>query len=163
MKQKELERKLLELIRNMVDGFFLQEVGSKMVDIIYKRVKSGGGVQDDSVEPGTAKRKALKKLSNSYKDVRKKKPPTGEFASAAKSNLTNTGQMLNAMNYRVTSKGVTVYMANSGRSDGKNTNRKVAGYVAENGRPFFNITDGELRIIQQLFAKHITKKLKEFK
>jgi phage gpG-like protein len=89
-------------------------------------------------------------------------PPTlGEFGKPEKSNLTLSGQMLDAIMMSATEDGFKLVIANTRRRGSKLTNAQVADYVQNGGtytngngkvvripaRPFFALTAGEIRII----------------
>lgn len=169
----------------------------KAKEIIYRRVKSGYGVTKDSGDSESIDRTSLKALSKSYIDYRKglvifrtgpsgnvypinnkkigrrkafKAPTLGEFGRPSKSNLTLTGQMLNAIMTVASDGSFELYIASTSRRtpDGKldkNTNKQVAEYVSKNGRPWFALTSGELRIITRelelIIQGHIRRLLGE--
>ena len=154
----------------------LDAVGELIIEIIYNRVKSGKGVSDDTVpDPAPI---GLAKLSRSYVEYRRK-VRLGEFGSPAKSNLTLTGQMLNNLVYKVLQNRILVDIANTKRTPpitsttGKKrkkkrssnlpTNKDVAEFVRENGRPFLALTPGEQRIVSQFVDEFIEKKLRSLR
>jgi len=62
------------------------------------------------------------------------------------SNLTFTGQLLRSLKYTILKNGRINIFASGNRKDGQ-SNKKIAEYVAKNGRPFFGMDDkGKLRI-----------------
>lgn len=166
-------------IKEFRDRRLLNLVGNKIRDIIYKRVKSGYGVTDDK-EFGQSNKQKLKPLSKSYQQQRAgkvfffkrdgkiykidlpqdnfkpKKVGTGDFFSAKRSNLTYTGQLLDSIRVSVIGNNrVRVDIPDTKRDDGL-TNKKVAEYVGQ-ARPFFNITEGEMRIIDKLIKTELKK------
>lgn len=122
------------------------EIGNKASDVIYKRVKSGYGVDDDQNQ-GSSSKQRLKELSPSYIAQRKRKGVTGEFGKPSKSNLTNTGQMLSSLSVKSKQGEFELVIPNSPRTDGK-TNAEVARY-ASRSRPFFGITSAEKKILEK--------------
>lgn len=126
-------------------------IGNTVKDIIYKRVKSGSGVNKGNKEK-------LKPLSQSYIEYRKKNKPQGKFASPTRSNLTNTGQMLD--NFEISVEGLTtlVTIASNGRTDSKLTNAMVAEFVSKE-RPFMDLSQSEMRLLISLISKEIKKRL----
>lgn len=144
---KEFGDDLQKILEEATSAPNMQAFGEKAKDIIYKRTKSGKGVTSDT---GTASLKALTKLSKAYIDKRKKNPPTGEFGAPARSNLTNTGQMLDSITVASSKGKVEVTIPPSVRTDGK-TNSEVAGHVSDNGRPFMNLAQSEVKILTKDF------------
>lgn len=144
---KEFTDALEEVLKEATNARNMEAFGQKAADIIYKRTKSGKGVTSNT---GPASLTKLKPLSQQYIDLRKKNPPKGEFGSPARSNLTNTGQMLDSIQVKAESGKATVSIADTVRSDGK-TNSEVAGHVADNGRPFMNLANEEAKILTKDF------------
>jgi len=162
---------LARKIDRIEKGLFNKRVSTRMAklarSIVYKRTKAGKGVSGNS-------NPRLKKLSDSYKLQRSGKikfrtingrvvafpgqddrPRTiGKFFKPAKSNLTYTGQMLESMIIKAGRFTFGVNIPNTKRQRQKGqgnqkqlTNADVAGYVEANGREFFALSKGEVRII----------------
>jgi hypothetical protein len=126
------------------------ELAALAKDLIYRRTKSGKGVDSSGNET------TLKKLDDNYIEWRKKKQ-LGEDTSPSKSNATLTGSMLKAMDIKASSKEFTVFIKNSAREGSSLTNAQVAA-LYELTRTFLGLTTGEKRIITQRF-EDILKKL----
>lgn len=153
---KDFDKLVADLKQEILDKIqgpdVMDLVGRTSRDLIYKRVKSGKGVTSESaVFPET---QSLAKLSSSYIDKRKKNPPTGEFSSPARSNLTDTGQMLNSMTHRVEGKGKVIlefddsFASDKAKwaNDGDPTRNRPP-------RPFFNLSRGEALVVSQTITK----------
>lgn len=148
-------------IRDLLTPKELEGVMQEARDAIYKRTKAGRGVAYDVVEkdsPPPMETK-LPPLSGKYKEQRKRKGVKGDFGSPNRSNLTNTGQMLNAMKVRVTSKGAEIYIERSSRTDSKLTNEDVALF-ASILRPFFHISSKQSKIINSRLQRLVRDKLR---
>ena len=52
-----------------------------------------------------------------------------------------------------------IFIKDSTRKDGKNTNREVAGYVSKS-RPFLHLSDSEIRQLKREAVKLVRSKLK---
>lgn len=127
-------------------------------DDIKKRTRLGYGVESD-----LQSKKPLKKLSDSYKKFRKKNPNNelSDKTAPAKSNLTYSGQMLDAL--RGESKGPgqgTIFLVdtrrklkNQSRSFGNND---LAVWNAEKGRNFLAVSDLEYKRLIQKIEKELT-------
>jgi hypothetical protein len=133
----------------------LKDAGPTARDLIYKRTKSGYGVDSDTTDKANKKR--LEKLSPNYIAQRRKYPGAGEFFSAGRSNLTRTGQLLNAIDFKVSNGKLELFIKDSSRSDGNISNKEVAEYVRAK-RPFFNLTVQEQRVL----LKQIENSLRTF-
>jgi hypothetical protein len=179
----------------LIDKAMLTILAREAKNIIYKRTKSGYGVSNDSGVRATKIR--LKSLSTSYKAWRKgsvaywrnkngsivrvdKKqwsaispPRLGKFGSPTRSNLTLSGQMLEAMLNARTKNSFDYFeitIPNSRRSpirraDGSGipqnlSNAEVAEYVSTQGRPFFALTVGEQRILNKQYKDLLLRKLR---
>lgn len=87
-----------------------------------------------------------------------KKPDLGEFGAPARSNLTLSGQMLSSITEATTLDGFRIFIPNTARNGSKLTNAKVYEYVSKE-RPFFALTNGEFRILQNEFEKIVEQKI----
>lgn len=156
MATKDLKKigKFLDSLNNTVyTQRFFKSTGQQASDAIYRRVKSGFGVDNDTKDK--PRRKKLKPLSPSYINQRRRKGVRGEFGSPSRSNLTNTGQMLDSFKVKVSSNGFQVTIPNSARRDSK-SNRQIANFVRR-VRPFFALTGAEIRIIKKVIRDEVTK------
>lgn len=150
----------------------LQEIAVFIQTRIYQNTKRGyyAGVRKNLAkfrplsEGYVAARKALLKGGESstlkklgLKKTAKKlaKNNFGEFFSPARSNLTMTGQMLDALQSAVDAgKGqVTISVSNTSRKGEDLTNAQVAVRVAEAGRPFLGLDGtGRDRVVRMVIA-----------
>ena len=163
-----IKDRLNKFVKNIADTFrsnenkIMKAVGESTSDVIYKRVKAGYGVDNGSKQKIAA-------LSKSYVKKRTRTPPTGSLSSVKRSNLTNTGQMLDAIRYKRYGDDHVVEVAKTGRDDGKR-NSDIARYVSYKNtrtgapaRPFMGLTDGEKRIVLRDFQKQIKMLVKQIK
>lgn len=166
-------RRIEELEKELINQRAFVRLSKLARSIVYKRTKSGKGTN------GTGLQK-LKPLSESYKlqrkgklkfrTIRSRKVPfygqddrprtIGKFFKPTKSNLTYTGQMLESMIIEVGNFtfGVTIPNTRRQRQKGQKrilTNAEVAGYVEANGREFFALSKGEVRIIIKEYERLI--------
>lgn len=99
----------------------------------------------------------------SAKDKRKKAlKEFGEFFNPKKSNLTMTGQMLDALDTRTDTSDttVTVFVRSSGRTDSDLSNQDVAIKVAEDGRPFLGIDDKGINTMTRMIIASVRRTLR---
>lgn len=173
---KKFTDKLENEIGTLLGRTFMVEIGKLAREIVYKRVKSGYGVS--GLDGENIQKQKLKPLSDSYIKQRQgkvkfitkngnviplvpgskfkiAKPKLGEFGSPSRSNLTLSGEMLNAVKYELTRQGFTLVIPDSARSDGK-TNAEVADLV-QGVRPFFALTTQEVQIL----TREVERKLRE--
>lgn len=125
----------------------MQELGDEAAQLIKKRTRLGYGLD----KQGGVKQK-LKPLSESYKRERK---ATGVASSTSpsKSNLTNTGAMLDNIGATASKGKVTIGF------DDKFQEQK-AEWVAEGGRPFNNLSEAELKQLRDKLEVKIKAELK---
>lgn len=172
-----IEKKLKDAIEKLKTPTRLQEIGDFSADLIRKRTRLGYGV--DST--GSEKQK-LKPLSDSYKQQRagkisfitkkakrgnviipikpKQKPELSESTTASKSNLTNSGQMLDSIKAKVSTNKVSIKPTGS-RKNSLLNNLEVAEFVSKD-RPFNNLSNKEIKQLRDFVAqmlKLITKYL----
>jgi hypothetical protein len=92
-----------------------------------------------------------------------RRPPTGDKFLAKRSNLTFTGQMLDALTFISTDKGARIFIKNTRRDDGKNTNSEIADYVQKQGRPFLELSEKEVKIVQSSLARSIREEIRKIR
>jgi hypothetical protein len=136
----------------------MNNLGKMARDIIYRRTKAGKGVNSDTVE--LPKQVTLKPLTPGYIKYRSKLAKLGSDASARRSNLTLTGQMLDAIEVEAKRNGFVLTINNNSRTDGKSTNQEVAGYASK-ARPFFALTDKEQKVLFRELETKLREELKK--
>jgi hypothetical protein len=149
--------------KELLNKQFLSELARNIQQIIKKRVKSGKGVSDDTTDPKETKIKKLAELSPKYINKRTINVSIlGEFAKPARSNLTYTGQMLNAIIWKVSDRKIILTINDNIRKDKEMlTNSQVAQYASKS-RPFFNLADSEMRIVLFQIKQHINALTKKY-
>lgn len=143
-------KKYLDSIVNDVSSIdFSRQAGEFVADRIKKRTRLGRGIDGP-----------LKPLSEPYKKARKnRRSELSEFTSPRKSNLTFTGQMLDAISVLSATIGKVRVGFYGFRKDfdGRSlTNKKVAEYVSKD-RPFFGLTEPEERGLKKFIVDRIKK------
>ncbi len=98
-------------------------------------------------------------FSNFLSSVNSDKLNTG-LTTPRKSNLTMTGQMLDAIEYIIRPMKIILLIGNTKRNDSDLTNKEVAIYATKQGRPFFNFSKSEIRQMTREASKIIKAKLK---
>lgn len=154
----------LEKLKPLSDSYILQRQkklgfftkGGRVIPIV-------GGVTNKEVDASTsdkARRKSLKKqLRNNKKYLKENLPTLASSTSAKKSNLTRTGELLDSIVAKVKKSGINsiinITFLGGSRKDGK-TNKQVATWVQQQGRPFFVLSNTELK----RFTREITKRIR---
>lgn len=123
---------------------------------IQRRTRLGKGV---SVE---GQNKKLDPLSDAYvkkREALKKKGDLFNETTPKRSNLTLTGQMLNAIIGFKESATRFVFTFNTQRDDGK-SNLDIARWVQEKGRNFFRLSSSEMKQFERKVSKTINQAIK---
>lgn len=147
-----------------VDSNDLLHICKFVADMIIRRTRLGFGVRDNGEK--REKLAELKGRPKPYKstiqrrETLKERGQLSNETTPTKSNLTMTGQMLNAISYKVKKLGGIIFIKDSTRRDGKNTNKEIAEYVSKN-RPFFHLSDSEIRQLKREAVKLVRSKLKK--
>jgi hypothetical protein len=162
-KSEDYDKKLKALLDKVFAAANMAQWMQETADDIKKRTRLGYGVEKDY-----ASKEKLKYLSEKYIEYRKK-DKHGELSSATsarKSNLTYTGQMLDAL--RGSSKGKyqgEVWLKDE-RKPTKNQKRSfgnndLAVWNAEKGRNFMAISDLEFKRLNQKIEKVLTEEIRQ--
>ncbi len=151
---KRFKQIMQDALEDIVSSDTVDTIGETAVELIKKRTRLGYGVS----EQGGSKKK-LDALSEPYKKQRKKNKPKGP-STPSKSNLTNTGDMLDSMIATKSGTGkVEIGFDNT-------EDQKKAEYVSEK-RPFNNLSKSETKQIEQelneIAKKKIAKALNKLK
>lgn len=156
---KFLQQDLKKLVESIVSREMLETIGARVVEIIQKRTRSGKGLDKDAQGVGGAGLTNLKPLSEMYREARKKMI-LGPFASANRSNLTMSGELLESIIYKIVGRDVVIEVENSDRGDGL-TNKQLAKYVTDQGRPFFGLSTTEGKILDNFIRRLIRERLRD--
>ena len=148
--------------RDVFGSSAMAEVGERFRDVIYRRTKSGYGVNNDQLL--SPSKVVLNGLSASYINQRRKRGVKGAFGSPGTSNLTNTGQLLDSFVVSAKIGGVSIDIPNTRRKGkGKqDTNKRIAQFVATQGRPFFALTQDEQTLVRRDIEDRIRKVFTKF-
>lgn len=146
IKKIEDAKKRLETVqKTWVNSPQSKSFAKDIVEQIAKRTRLGKGVDREGVEL-----RSLDALEPSTVENRTRyKKNLSELTGPKKSNLTATGQMLEAITYKFQSGGFLFFFKSGRRgrelsgSEGRTTNAEVARHVSEK-RPFFALSRTEL-------------------
>lgn len=156
---RQLERELKKISDEIGSQKNTQSVGRIGLEIIYTRVKDGFGVTSDSISQPRKRR--LKALDPKTIAQRKRRGVRGFRGSPEKSNLTDTGQLLDSIEVRAGKNKFSLIIPNTRRKrrGGEKrvpTNEDVAQYV-RGDRPFFAFTNPEKRLLEKTVQKILNK------
>ena len=160
---KKVSEKIKKELTKAIDRKLYDQIGKEASQLIRTRTRLGKGVS----EVGSFEK--LKKLEGSTKKTRRKfKENLSELTTPNRSNLTATGQMLDAITHKPTQKNVTITISGSRDREltinySTKSNKRVADNVQKNGRVFFKLANVEIteirRTIEQLLKEIIKKQL----
>ncbi len=154
---QDVKKKIINNLDSYIKSRQFEIVAEQALVDFIKRVKRG-------LMPDLSK---IPELSEDYQDVRQRyKKGLGKLAKASKSNATATGQMLDAMVYKITQDGFALYVKDSTRSKELNgqpsklTNAEVAGYYALE-RYIFDFSEPERKRIIRTIKKDLIDLIKK--
>jgi hypothetical protein len=129
-----------------------QKIGKATVKSIKTRVRAGSG------SPSTGQQEKLKPLEKKTKRNRRHLRSKGGLAkgktTAAKSNLTQTGSMIDTLNASTRGSDITIRVSPD--------NQKKANLVSKD-RPFLNLTKTDLKTAADVLVKEWTKQFNKIK
>lgn len=118
------------------------------IDLIVKRARLGYGVDHDEGDKFT-----FPSLSANYRAFRARYSGLSGTTSPNKSNITLTGQLLDSIDVIRKKDGEIVIGPTGTRSGSSLTNKKLAGYLADQGRPFMFVSRLEYQQILRFYRK----------
>ena len=132
----------------------------ELAETVKVRTRLGGLAEKD--QGSKSKIKPLKPSTIKYRQYLKKKGELSGLTTPKKSNLTMTGQLLDAL----TGKGLRVAIGiisvkSTRRKDRDLKNSDVAKYVSDQGRPFLNLTSKEIKELAQNIKRDLVKLLRK--
>lgn len=170
---KKIEIQIIAAANKVINRQNTKKILDEAATIIRRRTLLGFGVEEN----GGARRR-LKKLSGSYIEQRqgravywtgkngkvRRVPTSAKFRSRlrlstkttpGKSNLTLSGQLLDSIKATVQGPGRGFIAPDGSRTDGF-TNQEIATFVEEAGREFLNLSNNEIKQLEQ-FAGDILR------
>ena len=137
----------LNKLKSVVDSRAVIELMADMaVAIVFERTTAGKGLTSETTR--NPRLKKLKALSVSYKRHRRRvKSQLSSRTGPGRSNLTFSGQMLDALDSKILKTGFRLLVKKTRRSKSRLTNNKVAEFVAKNGRAWLGLAASEQRVL----------------
>jgi len=162
---KSLNQEILTAFKKVIaSNAVLRDIGEVLVLDIVDTTKN-----EKSIPNKLANLKLLKEAWINRKDRLSKYNKTSPDYEHGKSNLTFTGQLLNSLTYIVEGPGKlklmfkgnhSAYIGANGKKIGKDiSNDKLAGYVAESGRPFMGIRPAMRLRINRIVKSYVIRVL----
>lgn len=185
MTPQEFNKKVKAIKKLSDDKKFKQSLGLFVKNMIYARTKLGQGVTSTNSNPEQTKNVKLAKLSDSYikqrqgklqfftakqghvyaldksKKFTPKKPTLGKLGKPTKSNLTYSGQMLEAMSFKITKTGAEIFIDNTSRDDDSNLSNNELAEIVSDARPFMNLSKREHERVIQFITDEIDRRLQK--
>ncbi|MFW7381483.1 MAG: hypothetical protein ACOH5I_21925 [Oligoflexus sp.] len=138
------------LIEKAITPAFLEKLATTAIEQIKRRARLGYSVASEG-----ANQSKFDSLAESTKAKRKRLKKRGKLSSEtspSKSNLTESGQLLDSLEFRIKGKAVEVFI-------GGERNRKVSSYVSK-ARPWLNLSKAEMTMLLDLIEEAIDKQIK---
>jgi len=134
----------------------MQFYAQTAAQLIRRRTRVGYGVDTlgGNIKP-------LKPLSEGYKADRRIDRALGQLSkdtAPAKSNLTRTGQMLDAINGRGVREGIGEVYFEENRNDGE-FNAEIAFENEQRGRKFFTLSGAEINELERIVRRQYTNNI----
>lgn len=126
----------------------LDKIGGEVADSIRNRTRAGFGC---SKKGGS--RQKLAPLKRSTIKIRRVKN-LHSLTKPNKSNLTESGGMLDSITHRVSNNTLTIFFSDREQA-------KKAAYHENGKRPFFNLTKTELRSVERQFQRARDEAIKQ--
>lgn len=145
---KDLKKKVDGALREVLSKDTFNDIGKMTSEQIKTRTRLGKGVPESE-----GSFQALKPLADSTVGIRKDKKKAGKLSALTtpnKSNLTETGELLDSLKYQSTNTEVRIYI------EGQQNQKKANDQVAQ-GRKFMNLSKTEVREI----IKYLQKKIED--
>lgn len=155
----QMRKELLRVIQNSVTDAMLLMFAEHVRDTIYRRTKSGKGLTKNKESFGNNSLANLKKLSPAYIKYRQRKI-LGPFGKPDRSNLTFSGELLGSIIARMSGKRAIVEVQGGKHWSGLDV-KEIARLVSDNGRPFFGLSDTELKTFENFMRRKIREHVRK--
>lgn len=132
-----------------------QKIADEMAETMQIRVQLGGSVK----KTGASKSK-FKNLKPKTVEKRKNFKGLSSRTSPKKSNVTMTGQLVDSIK-GVATNGQVVITVGKNRKGESLTNDELIEYLEEGGRPFFYLSDKEIKKVTRLFQEAILDQIRK--
>lgn len=150
---KEFSRNLQEALekakKELTSTENLQKIGDDLAEQIKTRTRLGNGLDGDGKEPAK-----LRPLSSKYVKERQTMP-LSEFTTAKKSNLTQTGQMLDEIEAKASNSKISITFKSQESKD-------KARWNTEKGRPFLAVSRVQIERLRNDLDKKLEELLKKY-
>jgi hypothetical protein len=146
----DLEKIFAKLKKNVKRSFSAREmnkIGNFIVEEIRSRSRAGYGVKT----PGGAEKK-FKGLNAAYIKQRRRMR-LSSFTTPSTSNITRSGRLLAGLRYKTKDGGARIEPSGTSREGVDNT--KIAEYLADQGRPFMNLSKYQMDRLLKFIKKEI--------
>lgn len=156
---KDLVKKITkELEQTVKSKAFYDEIGEEVSTQIRKRTRLGYGIGGAESQ---VKLKPTAPSTKKSKEYKKKKGKLSDQTTPKKSNLTDTGQLLDSIQHKASLQKVVIDFKNL-RKDSEIGNKELASHVQVD-RPFFGLTNPEKNRLRRLIEKKIQEMVKRLK
>lgn len=155
----DIEKKIESKIDRAIDLSLDDKLARDLVEQIVKRTKLGYGVGENGEQT------RLARLSDSYAERRRRlKGELDTDTSPKRSNLTATGQLLDALVGKIRNGDIVISIEGNrngelGGYPSKYTNEEIADFVERQGRKFLGLTNSEKNALIRELRKRVERHL----
>lgn len=145
---KDLKKKVDTALREVLSKETFDDIGALTSEQIKTRTRLGKGVEQN--EAGFTPLKPLSPATQNIRQAKKKAGKLSGLTTPKKSNLTETGELLDSIKYESKATEVRIYI------EGSNNQKKAIDQVGQ-GRKFMNLSKTEIREV----IKYLQKKIED--
>lgn len=158
---KEITEKIKkELEKTVKSKAFYDEIGEGVANQIRKRTRLGYGVNASGAQ---VKLEPTAPATQKAKQQKKKEGKLSNQTTPKRSNLTDTGQLLDSIHHKSTNDKTTIQFKNA-RKNSEIGNKRLAEIVQFiGGRIFFELTNPEKNNLKRVIEKKIQELIKRLK
>ena len=161
---KQIQRILEQVVENIVEES-APRIGKRAVDYIKGETRSGNQLQDGK----KTKFPSLKRSTRNQREYLSQFNRTHSTFSATRSNLTLTGQLVDAVKFEVNGNTITVFVDKSNRTGYKTgsstlksiTNEALAEFLDDKGFGFLGLDKKGEQIVVREFEAALRRALKK--
>lgn len=149
---KKFTDKVKKGLQKTISAKEMQKIAAYVIAEIKERSRRGFGTASATRAGGVEKR--FPALTKSYID-RRKRIKLSPFTTPSKSNITRSGRMLASLRYKTKDGAARIEV--TGKSREGRDNQDIAGYLADQGRYFMNLTSRQLTGLLKFVDSNIKK------
>lgn len=148
------KQKLLKVLDEQKSEAYLKQIAVEFANVIRDRTRLGYGVNEQG--GSKVKLKALSPVTIEARRYKKKRGELSDKTSPTKSNLTDTGQLLDSLKGRAINKLIQISPEGS-RKGSSLSNAAVASYVEDAGRTFLDLSSQDIKKLTSMVQDQLNE------